>query len=57
MIEVAIVALKSALPEEFEEEDVFAGIDQPVPADGETESEAPAEENPAAGADGKEVGV
>lgn len=29
-IEVAIVALKSALPSEFSEEDVFSGISQPV---------------------------
>lgn len=31
MIEVAIVALKSALPEEFPEETVFEGIAQPAP--------------------------
>ena len=31
MIEVAIVALKSALPEEFAEKEVFEGIAQPAP--------------------------
>ncbi|MBQ3866671.1 MAG: DUF1385 domain-containing protein [Clostridia bacterium] len=46
MIEVAIVALKSALPDEFPEEDVFAGIAQPAPAE-ETAAETPAEEAPA----------
>ncbi len=38
-IEVAIVALKSALPEEFSEEEVFAGIEQP--AEKEEASEEP----------------
>lgn len=40
MIEVALVALRSALPEEFSSEEVFEGITQPTPAE-ETE---PAEE-------------
>ena len=45
MIEVAIVALKSALTEEFTEEDVFAGITLPeVPA--ETEENPADEEAP-----------
>jgi len=40
MIEVAIVALKSALPEEYGEEEVFIGISLPaLEADGETKSE------------------
>lgn len=45
MIEVAIVALKSALPDEFPEEEVFAGIVQPEPAGVErSEEEKPEEE-------------
>ncbi len=43
MIEVAIVALKSALPEEFPEEEVFAGIS--LPEKEEAPESAPAEEN------------
>jgi len=40
MIEVAIVALKSALPEEYGEEEVFIGISlAALEADGETKSE------------------
>ena len=44
MMEVAIVALKSALPDEFSEEDVFAGID-PSPKKAENAEET-AEEGP-----------
>ena len=43
MIEVAIVALKSALTTEFSEEDVFAGISMPEPEKEETESTEEAE--------------
>ena len=39
MIEVAIVALKSALPDEFPEEEVFAGIREFPETDGETQPE------------------
>ena len=39
MIEVAIVALKSALPEEFSEEEVFEGIAQPAPGENENTGE------------------
>ena len=49
MIEVAIVALKSALTEEFSEENVFEGIELPAPeAEKAEEGEAAsAEEKPA----------
>ena len=39
MIEVAIVALKSALPDEFPEETVFEGIEQPTPGSAEPTDE------------------
>ncbi|MBP5288634.1 MAG: DUF1385 domain-containing protein [Clostridia bacterium] len=50
MIEVAIVALKSALPEEFPEESVYEGIDQPAPAssDGQDGPSDPATASPEA---------
>ena len=46
MIEVAIVALRSALPQEFPEEEVFAGITQPEPPaePAQEEETAPTEE-------------
>ncbi len=40
MIEVAIVALKSALPEEYSEEEVFSGITMPEPKSEEVKEEA-----------------
>ncbi|MBR7165025.1 MAG: DUF1385 domain-containing protein [Clostridia bacterium] len=43
MIEVAIVALKSALPNEYPEEEVFAGISQPE-TEKESEENIPSEE-------------
>ena len=42
-IEVAIVALKTALPDDFPEEDVFSGIAQPGKTPQETAGEAPAD--------------
>ncbi len=48
MMEVAIVALKSALPNEFSEEEVFEGIAQPEEAPSEEKAEeSPAEDAPA----------
>ncbi len=44
MIEIAIVALKSALTDEFSEEDVFVGITCPEPNQGESEAQAETEE-------------